>query len=204
MSQNWVSTGIDIFNRVNSYKKATDPVIEAHPVSKIDTMGADPRSSSFLTLEQFESVEYDSSHLWLCELEGAPAPFNRWFPAQSIDEPLRSVTVSTMSFGIEEVNTLNGYNAISMRAEIIDDARNTLENWLRAWSKDISDEYKGFRYPEEILHNLTIYKYTWQKERVYTKQYAVIPSGDISVPRQNEPGLKVLNVTFAVFGSTSL
>lgn len=190
MSPNWLNTAIDVFNRVNTYTSDT----------------ADSKGQNYVTLDKFDSVEYDSSHLWECQIDGAPAPFNKWFPAQSVDEPSKGVTVSAISFGLEEVNVLNGYNAVNLRTELIDDDKATLEQWLRLWQKSTAATdsrgfaYAGFRYLEEILHKMYITKYTWQKEKVYTREYLILPTGDINTAKTNEPAIKVLNVNFAVFG----
>ena len=190
MSPNFVDTVIDVANRIRR---------------TIDTQSIPSESNNFMTLDKFDSVEYDSVHLWECQIDGAPSPFNQWFPAQSIDEPTKGMSVSTKSFGLEEINELNTYNAISLRTELIDDSKSTLEQWLRQWQKDCSVEnYNGYRYLDQILHSMRITKYTWQKQKVYTREYFVIPVGQINIAHGNDPALKVLNVNFASFGQREL
>lgn len=189
MSPNWVDTVIDVLNRLPSSSRT------AH----------DSRENNYITLEKVDSVEYDSVHLWECQIDGAPSPFDKWFPAQTVDEPSKGASVAPMSFGIEEVNMLNSYNALNLRTELIDDANATLERWLRDWQKNISvDKYYGFRYPEQILRKMYITKYNWQKDKIYTHEYVVIPVGDINMQHGNEPALKVINVNFAVFGKSEV
>lgn len=202
----YYDTAVDILNRLNSYAGNNNVASKPYEKAKqIDTQPIDKRAGYYLTQEMFDAIEYDSTHLWFCTLTGAPAPFNKWFPAQRLDEPSKGLTTSSMSFGIEEVNTLNSYNAISLRAEILDNDKATLEQFLRKWQKDCStDNYVGFRYLPEILGTLTITKYTWQKDKVYTREFYVIPSGDIQSEHSNDPSLKVLNVTFTVFGFKEL
>lgn len=203
----WLDTTIDIINRLNRYSSTKEPAGVSYPTVTVDTMPEDKRSRNYLTIEQFDSVEYDSSHLWICSIDGAPSPFERWIPAQNVSEPSKGLSVTPMSFGIEEVNTLNGYSAITLRAELLDTDKAPLETWLRNWQKSCAANdihgrpYLGFKYLDEILKRIYITKYTWQKEKVYTHAYDVIPTGDIMSEHLNEPTLKVINVNFAVFGS---
>lgn len=206
----WLNTALDLLNRANVYLDASSPSGEKHPEVKIDTMPKPTSANNFMTLDKLNSVEFDSTHLWALRIAGAPSPFNDWFPAQMVEEQSKGASVSSISFGIDEINMLNSYNALSFRVEMLDDANSTLEKWLRAWQKSISIDpitkkpYLGFRYIEDILTTMTIIKYNWQKEQVSRTDYYVIPVGNISLNRQNDPSLKVLNVNFASFGSAEL
>lgn len=202
----YFDTAKDILNRLNSYAGNRIIASKSYENAKpIDTQPVDKRSEKFLTQALFDSIEYDSVHLWFCTLAGAPAPFNKWFPAQRIDEPSKGVAVSSMSFGLEEVNTLNNYNSINLRTELLDDSDATLEQFLRKWQKDCSKEdYSGFRYLPEILSTLTVTKYNWQKDKIYAREFYVLPSGSITSEHGNEPSVKNLNVNFAVFGFKEL
>lgn len=204
----WLNTTLDIVNRLNVYggDNLSNLPRQVYPNVKIDTMPKPANTSNYLTLNQFNSVEYGSQHLWACKIAGAPAPFNLWFPAQSVEEQVKGASVSSMSFGIDEISTLNGFNAISMRCEMLDDENGTLETWIKAWQKAVATDpttgqpYWGFRYLEEILTKLTVTKFNWQKERISTTEYYVMPTGNTQLNRNNEPGLQILTVNFAVFG----
>lgn len=209
MSPAWLDTTIDIANRLNTYGNNIEPPKQTYSTTKVDTTPIPAASNNYMTLERFNEIEYDSSHLWVCKIDGAPAPFSSWFPAQDISEPSKGLSISQMSFGIEEVNTLNGFNAQSLRAEFIDNDRAVLELWIKDWQENVaynnsSFKFEAFRYLDEILKTLYISKYTWQKELVYTRAYYVLPSGEIQFPHNNDPTLKQLNVTFSVFGSTEI
>lgn len=207
----WLDVAVDILNRLNSYTTAIEPARQTYEEVTVDTKPVDSRSKNFLTIQQFDAIEYDSSHLWICAIEGAPGHFSKWIPAQELTEPSKALTVSAMSFGIEEVNTLNGYNAQTLRMDLIDDEYATLENWLIDWQKNTSYRepstgfyYAGFKYLADILKTIKVTKYTWQKDKLYTNAYSVIPTGEIVVTRTNDPAIKILNVTFSVFGSSKI
>lgn len=205
----WLDVTLDIVRRLNTYTEGAEPPKQEYETVIVDSQPEDPRSKNFITLETFDSIEYDSTYLWVCQLDGAPEPFSKWFPAQNITEPTKGVSVSPMSFGIEEINLLNAYSAVTLRAELLDNDRAVLETWLKNWQKNIAYsnngmDYVGFRYLDETLHKLYITKYTWQKEKVYTNVYYVLPTGDIQIMHDNDPNLKILNVNFAVFGSNSI
>lgn len=208
MSPAWLNTAIDIANRLNVYGGTIEPSKQSYQTIKVDTKPVPTNAYDYLTLDKFDSIEYDSPHLWICQIEGAPFPFNGWFPAQNIQEPSKGLSVSAMSFGIEEVNTLNSFNAQSLRAELLDNDKAVLELWLKDWQENVgykedkTFKFKAFRYLDEILKTIYISKYTWQKELVYTRAYYVLPIGEILFPHDNEPSAKILNVTFAVFGSS--
>ena len=199
----------DVLTRLNTYSSTIEPPKQTYPITTVDTMRRPSESNNYLTLDKFDQVEYDSSHLWFCTLDGAPAPFDKWFPAQSLDEPSKGVQTSTISYGLEEVVVLNNYNAVNLRVEVIDDDNATLEQWLKAWQKDCSATesgmpYSGFRYLDEIVHKLTMTKYNYQKQKVYTRQFLVLPVGDINLSKTNDPTLKVLNINFATFGQKEI
>lgn len=178
------------------------------PIS-IETIPVPSNSSEFMTLELFNSIEYDSTHLWYCSLEGAPEPFDKWFPAQNVDEPTKGVSTSQLSFGLEEINTLNSYNSIKFRVDFIDNDKAVLESFFRKWQKEMSGsqgavDYLGFKYIEDIVKKLYITKYDYQKKSVYTRLYMVIPDGSIQIPHGNDPTLKTITVNFASFGCSEL
>lgn len=199
----WTKTATDVFNRLSGYTYSEVTPDINHETIIVDTQAPDARSENYMTLDKFNSVEYDSVHLWECQISGAPSPFDKWFPAASCNEPTKGASVSTQSFGLEEVNVLSTYNALSMRVEFIDDDKATLENWISNWQEDCAvDNFYGFRYPEEVLHELYITKYTWQKEKVYTHCYLVLPTGTIDLNHNNDPSVKTLTVNFAVFGKS--
>lgn len=204
----WLNTTLDIVNRLNVYRGDSLSGLprQVYPAVKIDTMPKPAKANNYLTLNQFGSIEYGSQHLWAVMIAGAPAPFNSWFPAKSVEEQVKGATVSSMSFGVDEISMLNGFNAISMRCEMLDDENATLENWIKAWQKAIATDpitgkpYIGFRYIEEVLTKLTVTKYNWQKERISTTEYYVMPTGNTQLNRNDEPGVQILTVNFAVFG----
>lgn len=201
----WLSTALDILNRLNVYTGNIEPNKMSYSETKVDTMPVPDAAYNYMVQDYFDSIEYDSTHLWFCKMDDAPAPFNKWFPAQNCSEPLKGATTSSTSFGIEEVQTLNSYSASTMRVDFIDDANATLERWFSKWQRAIGSTddglpYTGFRYLEEIVKKLYIVKYNWQKQKIYTKLFLVLPSGDISNEHSNEPTLKALTVNFAIFG----
>lgn len=197
----WLNRTLDIVNRLNTYQTASNLPTRTHDTVTIDRKPVPQSQYNYITQDQFDSVEYDSQHLWALYLDGSPAPFDKWFPAQSVSEPSHGASVSTTSFGIEEINMLNSYNAIQMRVEMLDDAQAHLESFLKSWQRDISDDYHGFKYPADICKTLTVYKYNWQKEKVSGMAYFVIPVGDFDLQRNNDPAIKILTVNFASFGS---
>lgn len=207
----WLNTALDILNRLNRYSGGNlrTGSNQTYPEVKIDTTDRPKESNNYMTLDLFNSVEYDGTHLWALTISGAPAPFHSWFPAQSIDEITKGASTTTMSFGIDEINLLNSYNALSMRVEMLD-SEGILESWLKAWQKRIATDpttnkpYIGFRYLDDILTTMTVAKYNWQKKKLSVTEYYVLPSGQISLNRQNDPSVKVLTVNFAVFGSKEL
>lgn len=200
----WLKNALDITQglNLNSYQDALDLKGSGYPESEVkDTLKVPDSQYNYITQESMDSVEYDSQHLWALYIEGSPAPFNKWFPAQSVSEPSHGPSTSSSSFGIEEINMMNSYSAINMRVEILDDSGAHLETWLKQWQKDISSNYFGFKYPADVCKQLTIYKYNWQKVKISGMAYFVIPVGDFDLQKANEPGLKVLTVNFASFGS---
>lgn len=200
----WLSKTLDIVKGLNlgSYQDAINLKGNFYSESEVRDTVKVPRSQyNYITQESFDSVEYDSQHLWALYIEGSPAPFDKWFPAQSVTEPSRGASVSSTSFGIEEINMMNSYNAISMRVEILDDSGAHMENWLKSWQKSISNNYWGFKYPAEVCKTMTVYKYNWQKVKISGMAYFVIPVGDIDLQRNNDAQIKTLTVNFASFGS---
>lgn len=196
----WFERARDIVNRLNTYGANTTPPPQTYQTVVIDTWPVPKEANNYITQDMFDAIEYDSQHLWALYLDGAPAPFDRWFPAQSVSEPSHGASVSTTSFGIEEVNMMNSYAAIQMRVETLDDEHSTLEKWLKNWQANCSDNYHGFKYPADICKTLTVYKYNWQKIRESATAYYVIPISDFDLQRNNEPAAKVLTVNFASFG----
>lgn len=178
-----------------------------------------------IELEQLRSVSWGASYLWDLRFpdEGSlPDPFKKWFPAQSVEEPLGDIT----SFDFDLFNGTyavpKGFQKKELTVTFYDNSNHDLERWFEFWMNTIAaPDQKYTATLEESVKQLDISRlslsggpvtknsYT-QTDRqspgdVVTRSYWVYPNGTFSFSGDSEPNnLKTFNISFNVVGKKML
>lgn len=154
--------------------------------------------ADFVTLDQINTIEFDSTHLWSIEFPDAPAPFNQWFPATSFDDDVYSIVTDQYDIGNEKFQQSTGLGLRSARIECFDADDARLFNWILKWVDTEMVKEHGMAYLEDYCKVLNVKKFNWQQKLIRQDQYIVTPIGSFKDSKTPEAGAKVLSFEVAI------
>ena len=160
------------------------------------------------SIQDLRGVEFSRSYLWDIKFPasdgkpGAPFPFNEWFPATSVDEPLFEIVSHTIEIGCREYKFPKSKGAISLTITFLDSKDNVLEDWLSDWADGIFPENgsDGVRTLEDSARKCQILKLNIDKTPQKRTIYDLYPEGPAINSFSSSPELKVFTVSFVVVG----
>ena len=157
--------------------------------------------ASLRSLDQVRDIAWGKQYLWDIRFDGAPAPFDEWFPAIDCRENIG--TVASFEFevpgGTAKIPQKSSVFGISLTFH--DDEDLTLLNYFDDWiNSDIFQEGNHTATVDEIARLLQIQKLNTKREVVQTREYWVYPEGGFNDPRTSASESVVYTLDFAVVG----
>ena len=153
--------------------------------------------NNFITLNQVNSVEFDSAHLWDIRFPDAPAPFNEFFPCKTFDCDIYNIQSNSYNLGNIQVSIPAGFMTLTCRVDTYDAADGRLANFLRQWTSEEmlkkSGDYIGMNYLEEYCKTMYVRKLNYQHEIMREDEYTVSPEGSFRDTGNEEPTEKILS-----------
>ncbi len=153
--------------------------------------------ANFVTLNQVNSVEFDSQHLWNIRIPDAPTPFDEFFPAINFDCDIYNITSQSYNLGNIQVSIPLGFTALTCRIEAYDADDGRLSNFLRRWTSEemlkTVGNYTGMNYLEEYCKTIYVQKLNYQHELMREDEYIVSPEGSFRDSGSNEPQEKLIS-----------
>lgn len=133
-----------------------------------------------------------------------PYPFNEWFPASSVEEPIFSIETYQINAHVlsTEIPRSTGLRQISI--ECYDDYNHTLESWLRLWYEDTFDNLKNVKTLYEVVKLLEVQRLSPERQVLHTNRYYVFPKGNLVVSQNSQSTPKKLSVSFGIAGSETV
>jgi len=158
------------------------------------------------SIEQLRQVEWGRKYLWDIKFEKAPVPFNEFFPAVDVEEDKAVLETFTIEEFMEvfEVPLKSGIKAI--RITFLDDANNTLVDWLSDWiNRSILNNGKHISTLEKSVKQVTLLKLNSRRESLSGQEmsYWVIPKGQITYNGSSSSDPQTYSVTFVIVGQIS-
>lgn len=158
-----------------------------------------------LDINQVRSIEWSRSYMWDIAIPSAPSPFNDWFPASNVTEPLASVE----SYNFEvHVNSFSvpksvGRRALSITFNDADDRR--LETWIKTWMTSTIFPTGGVAGLKDtgVIKDISITKFRHlNKSRVILSHvtYICYPEGELMFQGGSTAEATVFTVNFVVVG----
>lgn len=148
-----------------------------------------------------EVDSWDRAHLWDIKFEGAPNPFNDWFPAGSV-----SITFAAGSTYKYDA-TYRDYSLPSSSGEgelklldIPDTESGALYNWFDNWYSEIYHSGKGVKSLKNSVKICHIAKLNSQRDIVKVMSFWVYPTGGMSWERDSSSSIVKLNYDFIIAG----
>lgn len=153
---------------------------------------------------QIRKVEWGATYLWDIYFPDAPYPFNDWFPASNVSEPLIQPMFESQSFGLIKLDFPKNTGALSMSITFYDDVNLTLETWLREWYNKIFNDFMHVTPLYDCLKDVQVRRLDRGKNIVSNINYSVVPNTPISVESNSNASARQLTVGFSVAGFRQL
>lgn len=153
-------------------------------------------------VDAVRSVEFARTYLWDCKIKGAPAPFNQWFPAESVDDSLTSMD-NPINFTFDLLTMAvpgSGVGVRTLKMVFLDDRNRSLIRYFKRWIDDIVDVGGGVVPLEEAVRQFEIQKLTPQRKSLEDKYYWIYPSSNITEINNSNSQLQKIQLDFIVAG----
>jgi hypothetical protein len=129
-----------------------------------------------------------------------PFPFNNWFPASSVEEPIFQIETLPIKAHVLETEIPKASGGRQVTVECYDDAGHTIERSLQQWFEEMFPKYGSVSPLLDVLKILEVSRLSPKKEVIYTNRYYVFPKGNLNVGGNSQSAAKKLNFTLAVAG----
>ncbi len=158
--------------------------------------------------DNLRNINWDEGFLWdvrfpsIGPFLGAPSPFDSWFPAVSVEEPVYSVSSYQFEIFNKNFKIPEKTNTSELRITFYDDENNTLLGWLKNWVENIMFR-QGFSVAtiSEVLKPVQIAKLNKSKEVIDTRSYLVYPEGSLSYSGSSSSESQTYSLSLVIAGS---
>ena len=86
--------------------------------------------------QQIREIPWGENHLWDVKIDGAPAPFDEWFPAVSVSENVYTIENHQFQFYLNSYSVPKNTAEFTLSLTYQDDENLTLLNWFSDWVND--------------------------------------------------------------------
>lgn len=150
-------------------------------------------------LKQVRTIDWGVGYLWDIKFEGAPAPFNDWFPATDVD--VNKITTASFvgTMFLTEFKSPVSKSAPDLSITYLDDQLDTLHLWFEEWLESTVGD-TGVLTLAEAVRQVTIVKLTRDKKVVYTKKFLVFPDGGHPFKGTSGSDLNTHSLNFNIVG----
>jgi hypothetical protein len=151
-------------------------------------------------VEDLRNIAWAKSYLWDARFVEAPAPFDAWFPAHSIEEDLGAIRHTLIQGPLKQYKVPTGSAPLTIRMSFFDDESRTLTSWLSNWIKQIVNCDTGYvQTITEVCRTLQIQWLNSQRMAVRTATYLVFPDdGTLTRSGSSESNPEFVNYSFHV------
>jgi len=150
-------------------------------------------------IEVIREIEWGQKYLWDVQIEGAPKPFDKFFPATSIEEDMAVVEHFEFTRYMSTYAVPKNQKIRRLKLSFYDDEYNTLSLWLAGWI-NIEIFNSGFCLSplEDVAKTITILKLNRKKEIQQSISYNVIPEGVVRYDGSSDSAPYEYSVDFII------
>jgi len=161
----------------------------------------------FRGIQDLIAVDWGGTHLWDIKFEGAPAPFDSWFPAIEVEYPKYEMSHYTLNISGHELDIpFRGKTNGTVSITFVDDKSDTITDWLNEWFESIHRhsinsvnrftvatlaESSRVLYIADLDHDRNILG-----DRLVTLE--VFPTGSVRIKKENESNNKIYTSEFVI------
>ncbi len=153
------------------------------------------------------NVRWAIANRWAVELgDEFPnlPPFDRFFPAETVDEKISNVNDGQFTIGHHQFRYPQDRISKELSITFLDDDRFSLMETFRAWMDELVPPSKGvLGLLKEYARTIRVYRYGWEgsgNRRIVTdaREYLVYPSGMITYSGSQSPEFIRFTIELAV------
>jgi len=131
------------------------------------------------------NVRWGLSNRWAVELDdpkfSVPAPFDKFFPAETVDEKISNVNDGQITIGHHQFRYPQDRISKELSITFLDDDKYTLMEIFRAWMDEIVPPSKGaLGLLSDSIRRINVYRFGWDRSIKNARAYWVYPSGMIT------------------------
>lgn len=160
------------------------------------------------SLEMIRSVNWGRKYLWDMRFDPttpAPAPFNTWFPAVTVDEDIAKLESHSVPGFLTDYNIPLRSKQKFIKITLEDDVKNTLSQWFSQWvNVTILQHGNGIAALTTAVKFLHLVKLNPDRTPITQADYWVYPDGDITWNGTSETGSQQFTVNFVIAGISAI
>lgn len=174
---------------------------------------------------QIRSVQWGMTHLWDIRFGGdvrggnpPPAPFDEWFPAQDVEEPIFQLETLTIEGGNSTFEIPKGTASRELNITFFENEARALAEWFNEWvnffilGDDAAATFAGastlgfgirathVAELEQAVRRVDILKLDSRREPVKTSSYLVFPKGQMTDRMTADAGPISYSAPFVIAG----
>lgn len=152
-------------------------------------------------IETIRAIDWAATYLWDVRLEGAPSPFDTFFPAMDVEETRGDVSSYDFQWHLSNFKVPKSSSSKHLRLSFADDSKGTLWKFFDTWiNTTIFNDGKCVSTIATCTKRLTLLKL--DRQRVITEEfrYNVYPEGSLNFTGNSDNGLRTYSVNFVVTG----
>lgn len=167
-------------------------------------------------IHQVADIDWSRAYHWDVKFEkfgtapAPPPPFDKWFPAVSVDLTVYNMASFNFSSPVMTHTIPQSTTTLSLPVTFLDDENLTLMKWVRDWvNKDLfhlAEDNPYLGYTSEVVRPMHLARFKWVKFKkvlVDYKLYWVYPDGSLMDGLVSESATTQHTVTFQVTGMTN-
>ena len=152
-------------------------------------------------IDSVRQVEFSRQYLWDCMIKGAPSPFDQWFPAKSVSDPVSMLAASkSLMFDLVPVAFPSSIGIKKMAITYYDDYMDSLLDFFKEWSDGLVDYSNGVVPLEDAVKQMVILKLAPDRQVIKQSYYWVFPDTSMSDELTSNSELKLHRIEFVVAG----
>jgi hypothetical protein len=156
------------------------------------------------SINQMRGVEWAKNFLWDMMIVGAPAPFDSWFPATEVTEPLASLASHQFTHHIQEFAVPKNTTMSQMSITFLDSYNYKLAQFMSDWYASILGDYTGLQCLTDAVKEIHIQKLSYRRNVLSHHQYWCYPDGAFNLQLSSSPGPLTHQITLNVAGSNQI
>lgn len=152
-------------------------------------------------IDQVRAVQFGAKYLWDIKIPSAPAPFDKWFPAVDVEEPLAYLDSYTFDSQQSTHKVPLRSQAMDLRITFHDDENHSLLHWLEDWINTLSlNNGQWTSTVFETARLVQMLKLNSRREIVKETSYWVYPEGQIQFEGSSSSEPTMYSVVFPIVG----